>query len=198
MANKKLIELTEESNPPLTTSYVEITDNTDPLFPVTRRVSLRDLRGDGWAYYQDDGSGGAQAIADGSTVQLTVNGDGGSTNKTFLPVGVTDLWANDKITPENIGDCFMGRLDFEATPTGANVYFEISLDIGDPTPIVILNDVELFPKGSGVAQPFSLPLPLFSLVTFLGNGGKLALTAFGGSISVAEKALLVHRTYAAN
>jgi len=203
MAQETILQKTENNNPSLTSSYVLISDNSNPLDPKSYKISLRDLRGDGYGYWGDSTyTSGSPLVVNNSRVQLTIDGLASNTETSYLPKGVTTFWntSTNKIVPENVGDGFIGRLDFKAVPSGTDVYFDIQIDIGDGSVIDIFNDVELFPKGTGVEQKFSIPLPFFSLSTFVSNGGKIYVDTTVGSknMSVYDIGILVHRTFAAN
>lgn len=187
MANKTIGEYTENTTPNRASCFVEIEDRSDLLNLKTRRVSLENISRTGHAYYADTThTSGTPLNVTNELKQITINGLGLTTEKAFLPAGVTDFWDStlNKIVTENTGDAYVGRLDFNATPNTADAYFDLFIDIGTGPPIYILKDIEVFPKGTGVEQPFSLPIPFFTLATFLTNGGKLYLNTTSGAKNI--------------
>lgn len=162
-----------------------IQDTVDTLNSVT-----------GWAYYQDSThTSGSPLAVNNARVQFTVNGSGANTNTTYLPSGMSNLWAGDKITPENIGDAYEVRVDFTAEMNSANGYAELQIDIGSGSQINIVTRTVTFAKGTGVAQKFSFGFPIFCLSTFVSNGGKIYLDTSSGSdnMDVYDKAVFISR-----
>lgn len=136
----------------------------------------------GWGFYVDTAhTSGSPLVVNNARVQLTNNALGATTETSYLPGGVTNLWAGDKITPQNVGDSYDLRVDFTAEMNSANGFANISLDIGDGGSIEIVDRMLVFPKGTGVATKFSIGVPIFSLGTFVTNGGKIYLDTTDGA-----------------
>jgi hypothetical protein len=131
-----------------------------------------------WALYADSQyTSGSPFVINNTKLAIPCDGLGGTTYKTELHAGITDLWdaGTSKITPVHIGDSYSLRLTFDAV--GAqNAYFDIGLDIGTDiinSPIVVARETKIHPKGAGVTSGYSFDVPIFSLTTFKTNGGTL-------------------------
>jgi len=133
----------------------------------------------GWAQYEDSvyTSSNKLAVTAGTRTMITIDGLGANTNKSYLPSGVSDFWdaTNSEITPENIGDSYDVRFDFVADPGQTTESVLVELDIGDGNPsIVIVSTNAAFPESQ--EQPMSVNFSIFSLATFVANGGKIYVT----------------------
>ena len=91
----------------------------------------------------------------GGYVYLTNDGAGAYTNKTYTPVGVTDVWdaATNKFdwNELELGDMLDIRLDLDVTTTGANAAFDVVLELAtDASAYDILFDQQLVKSASTV------------------------------------------------
>ena len=173
MANE-LIKLTSP------TTYTQVTSGN------TGDILIQKTGGDvgfladptGWALYADSTYTDVSPLSiNNAKVQVTCDGLGGTTNKTQLSTGISDLWdtVTDRITPVNIGDAYSLRFTFDAQGP-QNAYFDIGLDISSDiinSPIVVAKETKIHPKGTGVTSGYSFDVPIFSLNTFITNGGAL-------------------------
>ncbi|MAI17152.1 MAG: hypothetical protein CBC71_06330 [Rhodobacteraceae bacterium TMED111] len=153
----------------------------------------------GWAYYQDDQyTEGSPLSVDNARVQVTINGNGGSTETRFLP-DFGDLWdtANNKINMETVGDAFLIRFDYKGKAATNNAYFDVQLDIGDGSPIVISQETKRFLKGTNKEQIFSDTISGFALETFISNGCKIYIdsTDDGADLEFYDFGIKIERTY---
>ena len=157
--------------------------------------------GSGWAFYDDSTltSGSPLTIAN-TRSQITIDGLGSSTDKTQLPADVTDFWLGNEITPENAGDAYELRIDFKASVNAVNSYCLLQLDIGDETPINIVNRTITFPRGQNIVHDISVGFGIFSGSTFLANGGKLFIdtSSAGDTVTLYEPGILIARVHQAN
>lgn len=116
-----------------------------------------------------------QTLSD-TTLYLTLSGgtvidtlDGGYT--LFDTTGV------NAIAPINYGDTYELRFDFTVKQLGNNGQIKVTIDIGtEQGPIDIVSARTDVGKDF---EPISLPLPVYSLSTFITNGGKVKIELKG-------------------
>lgn len=133
----------------------------------------------GWAIYDDSQYtiDNQLSIVGGARTLVTIDALGSETNKTQLPIGVSDFWnaTTNKIMPINVGDSYDLRLDFVADPQSNTESVRVELDIGDGNPsIVIVALTAGFPESA--PQDVAVSFPFFSLETFVANGGSIYIT----------------------
>ena len=158
----------------------------------------------GWAYYKDDESSPATQVFSSTFSQLQINGADANSTSAYLPYeirGSGELWdtANNKITPIAVGDSYSLRLDLEITATSSNpTRFKVALDIG-ATPdgtggagSIVIVDRSVTLK-TGTPQSHTIGFPIFSLSTFISNGGTIWVSADSGTITVAGRAISLYR-----
>jgi hypothetical protein len=106
--------------------------------------------------------------------KITINA--GATILSQKPTGGEGLWdaANNKITPINLGDAYNVRIDFKAAIASNDGWFEFSVNIGGAIGVA-LAELKVFPKGTGVIHNFSIDFPIYTLATFVQNGGELII-----------------------
>lgn len=180
--------------------YLEINKDTGQPTLKSGGSSI-DMMGKGWAVYQDDTyTSGSPLVIASTQSQLTCDGAGSGTNKSYLPDGVSDFWntTTNKITPENIGDCYDLRVQFKAKCSTVSAYFDFELDIGGALGIITARTLSSS-KGANTEQRYSVGLPVFSLSTFVANGGTIYLnsTDDGTTVSVYDIQILIKRDYKA-
>lgn len=151
---------------------------------------------DGWASYSTTTYTNASpfTVSPNTTVTLPNNANNSITSD--LPLGVTAFYngTTNKITPVAIGDAYTVNVRFKATSTGAlgNDYLELGLDIGSGSPVI--KETQFF-RGMGVEQYFNFVLPVFSLSTFVTNGGTLQITSHNGTLNIYDISYYINRNY---
>lgn len=150
----------------------------------------------GWAQYSDSlhTSGSPLVVEQGEEVILTNNAANSITG--FLPLDVDSLYSNNKITPANSGDTYILRIDFTAYTNNNNGLAEIKLDIGG-TQGVILKRILQFPRGAGIsnAREFSTTNLIFTLDTFIANGGEIKVESVRGDTSIFDVSYVITRVH---
>lgn len=128
----------------------------------------------GWASYNDTEytSSNKLSLTAGQDNQLSNNA--GSVVNNQLPLGVTSFWSNNKITPHRSGDAYVLRITFSSEIANSAGYFDLKIDIGGSQG-VILNKVDLFPKGGNTPHTFSTSNLIYTGDTFLANGGTIKI-----------------------
>ncbi len=150
----------------------------------------------GWGNYTDVSSGTQTFNTTPARLQI----DGGTTLNSYLPRdirGTSELWdtTNDKILPIAVGDSYNIRLDLPFTAkTGAPASLIMQLDIGgltSPTNVIITRDIS-----TSKSPPFtvSVGFPIFSLSTFLANGGQFFLSTDTGTVDIELPSITIVRT----
>ena len=155
----------------------------------------------GWAQYTATNytSGSPLSISQGATEVIENNA--GSTITSHLPYGVTSLYDETlfKITPQNIGDAYLIRVDFKAYTSSPSGLAEIQLNIGGAQGVISRRKIT-FPKGTGSSNFISdsFTTAIHSLDTFVANGGQLQVESFTGITSIYDINFVIFRTHKAN
>lgn len=150
--------------------------------------------GSAWEFYSGDDYTPPVVIAPSTPTTLTNNGVT-HTDTSQGPLSGAHFWntTTDKITPEFNGDSYSLEIRLDAETDNANGYFELDIDIGGG--MIIPLGVFTFPKGLGVVQRFSKTTAIFTLGTFLANGGLIRLTSLIGSTTISGFAVLISRSH---
>ena len=128
----------------------------------------------GWADYNDT------QYTSGSPLSLTANtntallNNAGSTIKTYLPEGVTDLYdvATQKVLGRE-GDAYIITTEYKAVPTQAGTtYIETWFDIGGAVG-ELYRQISSFPKGQGQVRNITTSTLVYTLDTWEANGASL-------------------------
>lgn len=167
---------------------------------VTKRATVVAFKKTGWVQYSDaavtDVAG--QNIAAAGSAQLSIDGDSSIISEEPADV-VSPLWntTTDKIMPVASGDAYDVRVLFTAENySGASPYLTIELDIGGAQNVIASVTIPLL-KG-GAAQKVMVPMPVFTLATFVSNGGLLRINYAGsGSVDIHSASIVIVRTHAA-
>lgn len=158
-----------------------------------------DAQGSGWAQYSDTQytSGSPFTVTQGNTVALPINAGGSITS--HLPSGVTALYNGTRITPENIGDFYTVRVNFNGYSSANNGAFSINIDIssaGDGSNVIASEPTRMIRgAGSGNVQVYTTNMTCFSLGTFVANGGLVRVTAVDGDLTLYGATLVISRIH---
>jgi hypothetical protein len=125
---------------------------------------------------------------------------GAATEEAYLPLsirGISSLWdtANDCIVPILEGDSYDVRVVLDITAkSGTPTLLTMELDIGGgvtPTISIITDD-----RSTSKTPPFSLVLtfPIFTLATFIANGGQFFLSVNTGTYTISGRSIYIART----
>lgn len=152
----------------------------------------------GWAYYVDAAT--AQTFTT-TAAKLSIDGLDAATNTAYLPPeirGSGALWdtTNDKITPMKIGDAYSLRVDLPVSAkTGTPNSLIFQLDIGGgaaPTTVIVDRDISITRT-----PPYTLSVgfPVFSLSTFVTNGGQIFISTDTGTVDILDPTITIVRTH---
>lgn len=151
----------------------------------------------GWAQYSDDQytSVSPLTIAAGDTV--TVFNNVASSITTDLPIGIDSLWnrTDSTIIAQNVGDAYTIRIDFIAENSSNDGYFDWGIDIGG-TQNFILQDTYMFPKGQNTPHKYSVTHSIYTLNTFIANGGKIKIIGGVGTTEIYDVDFVITRVHA--
>jgi hypothetical protein len=151
----------------------------------------------GWEYLKGDDytSGSKLSILETDTSVLINNGKV-SLLRSQLPLGIDSLYnrLTNKFEPIKEGDMYTVRIDFMAETSINGGYFTLAVDIGG-TQHHIVERVFSFPKGSNTPHPFSFSFNLFTLNTFLANGGEFKVISGSGTTEIWDIGLLIEKTH---
>jgi len=174
-------------------AFDKVNDNTTELYNVG-----------GWGFYVDGETTTPTQVITTTTQKLSIDGAGATSESGYLPYeirGISELWdtANDKITPIGLGDSYDVRLDLEITAkTGSPNVIDLVLDIG-ATPdgtggagsILIVN--RIISTGKTAPYKVSVGFPIFSLGTFVSNGGSFWLSTDAGTVTIGSRGIFIKR-----
>jgi hypothetical protein len=73
---------------------------------------------------------------------------------------------------------------------------DFGIDLGGAIGLAFRSTIA-FPRGSGVAHPFSFVCPCYSLDTFVANGGKVQIDAFTGDVDIYNIEYQIARVFSA-
>ena len=170
-----------------------VRDNGDGL------ISSDRFEPSGWAIYNDSETSPATQAITTTFQKVQIDGSGANSNSSYLPKairGTGELWdtTNDKITPIIEGDSYNVRIDLEITAKGGGIgALFLQLDIGGgATPTIPIVD-RVLNVSKSVPFTVSVGFPIFSLSTFISNGGQLFLATDSGTATLASRAIFIQR-----
>lgn len=153
----------------------------------------------GWAQYVDTvyTVSNKFVIAQGSTLDLPNNA--GTVIDTYLPEGVSTFYnsGTTKIMPAAIGDFYTIRINFSVSNDNVNGLAELDLDIGGAQGVILRRNIT-FPKGANTEIPYSSTNLIFTLDTFVANGGQLQIASDTGDTSIWDIQYVIARGGAGN
>lgn len=154
----------------------------------------------GWASYGDSvrTSVAPIVVIEGATGVITNNA--ANVINSQLPLGVASFYdsTTNKITPENSGDAYMIRIDFTAFTNNQNGLATLEIDIGEPQNEILKRGFT-FPKGTGLANGIEVSAStlIYTLDTFISNGGSIELKSDVGSTSIYDITFIISRIHKA-
>ena len=173
---------------PLRTAFTKTNDNNTELYNTL-----------GWGFYVEDQTVASTQVVTTTPTLIQIDGLGSTSSSDYLPYeirGISELWdsSTSKITPIGIGDGYTLRLDLEITAkTATPTELILDLDIGagaSPT-IVIVERIIATAK----TPPYvvSVAFPIFTLSTFVTNGGQIFLSTDSGTVTLTRRNISIHR-----
>lgn len=170
-----------------TTNTLKAGDDVSRLVNDSGYVVSSDL---GWIQFSDTQyPTEAMALTVLQNVRTLLPNDALSVLNTNGPLVAPSWFSGNKFRPDSSGDYYELRLTFEANPTLNNRNLTVDLDIGGVQGI-IWSKTERLARGAGVNTKVSLVIPVYTLGTFVANGGEIFLTC-GGEVDVFEIVLVI-------
>tara|TARA_R100000951_G_scaffold90032_2_gene78186 strand:- start:7016 stop:7639 length:624 start_codon:yes stop_codon:yes gene_type:complete len=150
----------------------------------------------GWGYYKDNAASQVIGLTD---TKLTIDGLGSTSNLSYLPSGVANLWdtVTNKVISTGVGDSYTLRLDLPITDKGNNAdYIRFKMDIGSgATPsIIVVERIIGLPDVSELPTTVSVSFSYFSLSTFDANNAQFFLSTNSQTVTVTNPAVAIFRT----
>jgi hypothetical protein len=136
------------------------------------------------------------AIVEDARTQLTIDGLASGTNTTYAPLSGS-IWntSTNKITPATSGNCYDIRLQITASyDAGLQAHIDLEIDIGGALGVVFAEH-KIFVKGANLDNQFSWSIPIFTLGTFITNGGTIYLTPRDSDIKIWDAKLFITQTF---
>jgi len=161
-------------------------------------VSLRNNQGGGWSMHTDSTytAGSPLSIPVDTRTKLTIDGLGSDTNTTYAPPDGA-IWdsINNRLTPNVVGSAFDLRLSiFSSYDSGASAKLDLEIDIGGSIGNVYIQH-NIFAKGPNETNEMAWSVPIFTLDTFVANGGTLYITPRESAIKIWNIKLMITQTF---
>lgn len=177
-----------------------ITDtNTADIATNTASIAAIGGAGTGWASYSDTIYTSSVTFDVDAGETLTLPNNAGSVINTYLPSGISAFYdgGTNKITPENVGDAYVVRSSFIAQNDNQNGLFDIELDIGGSQGVILAQTVD-FPRGNNTDRFFTGSSLVFTLSTFVTNGGEFKITGITGTTKIHTISYVISRIHKAS
>ena len=154
----------------------------------------------GWAFYDDsDTTPTVVPSGIGNAVLFEVDGAGANSNSLFAPRvvrGISEMWdtSTNEMVPITLGDSFTTRIAFELTSKSGNPnLITFVFDIGGAAGITIPIYTTSLGTPNSFPHPNGFQASVFSLATFLANGGRIFMYTDSGTITVEKRQVLIQR-----
>jgi hypothetical protein len=153
----------------------------------------------GWVNVADSQytQGAPLAVASGVKTQITIDGLGVTTNKSYADGLHQDVWSGNRLKPDALGEAYNVRLSFTTAQagSGSNHYITILADIGtDVAPVIIAEETFPILQGQGVPTLVVEAFQFFCLDTFGKNGCRLFVRP-SVDITMYGAAIFIQRTF---
>jgi len=162
----------------------------------TSVVRLTDL-GTGWATYADNVYTTGSPLTVNSGVTVTLPNNAATIINSQIPFGVTSFYnsGTTKITPQLSGDSYLINVRFKARSSSANGLGKVGIDIGSGT--VTSEQTQSLRSGIATEQIVNILFDVYSLGTFVANGGLIKFTSVTGNTEIYDILYKVTRTHKA-
>lgn len=134
----------------------------------------------GWEWFADSQytAGSPLSLASATETQITNNRASASLT-TYKPTTASPWWdASDSILlPDELGGMYVNRISFTLVPAATNQFFSIRFR-AVATGSILFEQTFTLPKGAGVANIYSVDVPIF-YGTALASGGRFYIESSG-------------------
>jgi hypothetical protein len=152
----------------------------------------------GWVQYNDTQYTVASpfTVTEGSKVTMPMNS--GNVIATYIPSDTTHLYSNvsNKITPTNIGDAYVVAIRFRAKNSMNFGGLTVGIDIGGALNTFVEQSLP-FIRNANLEQYFNIVFSIFTLDTFVANGGTVKITAVQGNLQIYQIRYVITRVFKA-
>lgn len=169
---------------------------TTPLVGGT--LATVESTGTGWAVYSDNVYTSGSPFVVNSGVTSTLPNNAGSVINSQIPLGVTSFYnsGTSKIIPELNGDSYLINVRFTAVSSSNTGLADVSLDIGGAMGVIDGQTISMR-KGAGNSQIINVIFDIYSLSTFVSNGGLIKFNSIDGNTSIYNIQYKITRTHKA-
>lgn len=134
----------------------------------------------GWVQFSDTEYTQASPLSVLSDSRTLLPNNAGNVLNIVNPFGGNDWISNNKFNPDNFGDSYDWRVGFTIDPTLNNRNLTLELDIGGSQGVIWSKTIRLA-RGAGVDTRVTEQIDVYTLQTFIDNGGELYVTVDGES-----------------
>lgn len=137
------------------------------------------------------------AITAGAKTQITIDGNGATTNRAYANGMAADVWSDNRFKPAEIGEAYTLRLTAIITQatSGSGHFATFEADIGtDETPFIAASQPVPLIKGQGNPTVLTIAAPFFTLGTFGLRGARLFITP-SVDVTLYGAAIFIQRTF---
>ena len=127
----------------------------------------------GWEQVSDTQYTSGSPLVINQNVRTLVPNNAGAIINSQIPLDITTFWdpINSKFIPDRVGDFYILRYSGVIVANNNNTYATLELDIGGSQGVIWTRDIALT-KGANVPVEFAIAIPLYTLQTFVTNGGQ--------------------------
>lgn len=149
----------------------------------------------GWIQFSDP-SASVRNIAANTRTKITFDASPSVLN-TNGPSDAATWWnqTNGVFQPNNSGDAYILRPSFICDPTLNNRNLTLELDIGGTQGVIWSRTIRLA-RGAGVDTKVTETMPIYTLGTFVANGGEFYITC-DGDMTYTDLVMMFQRTFRA-
>lgn len=160
-----------------------------------QKILVLDKTETGWIQVSDDEHTQSTPLTISSNVRTLLPNNAANVLNVTNPIGGSTWWANDKFNPDNSGDTYDLRVGFIADPTLNNRNLTLELDIGGTQGVIWSKTLRLA-RGAGVDTRIIETIDIFTLGTFIANGGEIFITC-DGDVDIYDIVIKIERKYRA-
>lgn len=152
-------------------------------------------KGLGWVVYGDSQYTSPSPFVVQANVRTPLPNDGSNTIDLVGMEGSTTIYnpTTGRFEPQNSGDTYDVRVTLVADPTLNNRNFTLDLDIGGTQGVIWERTLRLA-RGANIDTKITEGMDIFTLNTFIQNGGQLNVTC-DGEVSVHNITYFIERSF---
>lgn len=151
----------------------------------------------GWLLFADGQHtvGSPQAVTADTSTLITIDGLGSGTEDEFRRGINNDVWSDNTLRPNAVGESYLIRLNMRVSKAVSNdAYLEVDLGIGENFATLVADERRPLTKGSGAQDNISLTFPVYCLSEFGRNGGRFFVVA-SENVNIWNKSIFIQRLF---